>query len=64
MGKMMMLVAAKWREFMSQNPNAEQQEEEEAPEEQEYAPKPSRTRAAKVSGNYSTFSYVVRLPIL
>lgn len=44
-----MLVAAKWREFMSQNPNAEQQAESDAAEEQEYAPKPSRTRGAKVS---------------
>lgn len=48
MGKMMMLVAAKWREFMNQNSSTQQQEEEELSEEQEYAPKPSRTRAAKV----------------
>lgn len=45
----MMLVAAKWREFVSQNPYAEQQPESDAAEEPEYAPKPSRSRAAKVS---------------
>lgn len=47
MGKMMMLVAAKWREFCSQNPYTEQGESD-ANEEQDYTPKPSRSRAAKV----------------
>jgi len=46
----MMLVAAKWRDFMNQNPHAEPLESD-AAEEQEYAPKPSRTRAAKVSAH-------------
>lgn len=47
MGKMMMLVAAKWREFSNQNPNTEHVESD-INEEQDYTPKPSRSRAAKV----------------
>lgn len=47
MGKMMMLVAAKWREFSSQNPLTEQNESDQN-EEQDYTPKPSRSRATKV----------------
>ncbi len=43
MGKMMMLVAAKWREFCSQNPHTEPPESDEN-EEQDYTPKPSRSR--------------------
>lgn len=56
--KLMMLIAAKWRDFCEENPNlrdeeaeeeAEKSEEEEAPEEQEaeYQPKPSRSRASR-----------------
>jgi len=41
--KMMMLVAAKWREFSESNPNQEQSEFE-ANEEPEYQPKSSSSR--------------------
>lgn len=54
--KIMMLCAAKWREFCEENPNlkeeepeVEKSEEEEEPEEEpelEYQPKPSRSRRA------------------
>ncbi|XP_065200189.1 chromodomain-helicase-DNA-binding protein Mi-2 homolog isoform X2 [Planococcus citri] len=45
-GKLMMLVAAKWRDFSSQNPNTEQAESD-ANEEPDYTPKPTRTRTSK-----------------
>ncbi|XP_065202683.1 chromodomain-helicase-DNA-binding protein Mi-2 homolog [Planococcus citri] len=45
-GKMMMLIAAKWRDFSSQNPNAERAESD-VNEEPDYTPKPSRSRAVK-----------------
>ncbi|XKL65519.1 hypothetical protein PGB90_008939 [Kerria lacca] len=48
MAKMMMFVAAKWREFSSQNPNTEHTESD-ANEEQDYTPKPSRSRVNKTS---------------
>ena len=48
MGKMMMLINAKWRDFSSQNPNTEPAESD-ANEEPDYTPKPSRSRAAKVN---------------
>jgi len=41
--KMMMLVAAKWRDFCQQNPHQEQPEFE-ANEEPEYQPKSSTSR--------------------
>lgn len=52
--KIMMLCAAKWREFTEENPNlndeeedeAEKSEEEEEEPELEYQPKPSRSRRA------------------
>ncbi|XP_066907569.1 chromodomain-helicase-DNA-binding protein Mi-2 homolog [Halyomorpha halys] len=47
-GKMMMLVAAKWRDFCNSNPNAQQEPDPEASEEQEYS-KPTRTRPSRVS---------------
>lgn len=43
----MMLVAAKWRDFSSQNPNTEQAESD-VNEEPDYTPKPTRTRTSKV----------------
>lgn len=58
--KLMMLIAAKWREFCEENPNLRdeegeqeeksEEEEEDATEEQEveYQRKPSRSRASKV----------------
>lgn len=47
--KLMMLVAAKWREFSTLNPLNEEQDADE-PLEPDYVPKPSRSRAsAKVS---------------
>jgi chromodomain-helicase-DNA-binding protein 4 len=60
--KVSLLVAAKWREFCEQNPNlrdedpiggtsndpeAEQENSAEEPEELEYQPKPSRSRASR-----------------
>lgn len=49
--KLMMLIAAKWREFSEENPNlqddepeADKSEEEEEEVELEYQPKPSRSR--------------------
>lgn len=49
MSKLMMLVAAKWREFTEENPNlqneeTEEREEEEPPPSPEYVPKSSRSR--------------------
>ncbi|XP_055600727.1 chromodomain-helicase-DNA-binding protein Mi-2 homolog [Uranotaenia lowii] len=50
MSKLMMLVAAKWREFSEENPNLQNEEEEKAEEEEEappspeYVPKSSRSR--------------------
>lgn len=44
-GKMMMLVAAKWRDFMNMNPHAEQPESESVNDEPDYTPKPSRSRS-------------------
>lgn len=56
MSKIMMLVAAKWREFTELNPNLqtdEQKEEEEEtpPRSPEYHPKPSRSRGTKGDKN-------------
>lgn len=47
MSKLMMLVAAKWREFCEQNPNLQVDEVEEpaAEPDLEYLPKPSRSRS-------------------
>lgn len=45
-GKMMMLVAAKWRDFCNLNP--QQAESDGVSEEPDYTPKPSRSRS-KVS---------------
>lgn len=57
-GKMMMLVAAKWRDFCNSNPNAEPPEEQQ--EEQEYSSsssKPSRSaRQSKVFEICTLFS--------
>ncbi|XP_019557394.3 chromodomain-helicase-DNA-binding protein Mi-2 homolog [Aedes albopictus] len=49
MSKLMMLVAAKWREFTEENPNlqaeeTEEREEDEPPPSPEYVPKSSRSR--------------------
>lgn len=44
---MMMLVAAKWREFSSVNPHTQEQENDSL-EEPDYTPKPSRSRSVKV----------------
>lgn len=44
--KMMMLVAAKWRDFCQQNPNQEQSEFE-GNEEPEYTPKTTRHKVCK-----------------
>lgn len=41
----MMLVAAKWREFSSMNPNNEEQENEDNLE-SDYIPKPKRSRSS------------------
>lgn len=51
MGKLMMLVAAKWRDFSEMNPHTkEQNEEEEAGgNEEAYTPKPSRLRSTRDS---------------
>lgn len=54
MSKLMMLVAAKWREFSEQNPNlqsetqsrADEEEAEEPPPSPEYVPKSSRSRSS------------------
>ncbi|XP_054288773.1 chromodomain-helicase-DNA-binding protein Mi-2 homolog isoform X2 [Macrosteles quadrilineatus] len=43
-GKMMMLVAAKWRDFCNLNPN-QQAESDGVSEEPDYTPKPSRSRS-------------------
>lgn len=59
MGKMMMLVAAKWREFSSQNPLTEQIESDQN-EEQDYTPKPSRSRATKV---FTYFKIIIQFCI-
>ncbi|XP_065217178.1 uncharacterized protein LOC135843280 isoform X2 [Planococcus citri] len=45
-GKLMMLIAAKWRDFSSQNWNTPQAEPD-VNKESDYTPKPSRSRAAK-----------------
>lgn len=50
MSKLMMLVAAKWREFSETNPNLQQElskddEDETPPRSPEYHPKPSKSRA-------------------
>ena len=49
MSKLMMLVAAKWREFCEQNPNLQVEETEEpaAEPDLEYLPKPSRSRSGR-----------------
>lgn len=54
MSKLMMLVAAKWREFLCLNPHTEEQEAEDNLE-PDYIPKPSRSRSStnKVRNNYS-----------
>ncbi|XP_075237625.1 chromodomain-helicase-DNA-binding protein Mi-2 homolog isoform X3 [Lycorma delicatula] len=44
--KMMMLVAAKWRDFSSMNPHTQEQENDSL-EEPDYNPKPSRSRSVK-----------------
>ena len=44
----MMLIAAKWRDFSSQNPDTERVESD-VNEEPDYTPKPSRSRSAKVT---------------
>ena len=50
MGKLMMLVAAKWRDFSEMNPHTkEQMEEEEGGNEESYTPKPSRSRSGRDS---------------
>ncbi|XP_024084977.1 chromodomain-helicase-DNA-binding protein Mi-2 homolog isoform X4 [Cimex lectularius] len=51
-GKMMMLVAAKWRDFCNSNPNTEPPEQEQEMEAESEYTKPSRSaRAAKVCQN-------------
>lgn len=51
MSKLMMLVAAKWREFSTENPNLQQSESNEQPAtpstESEYSGKSNRLRASK-----------------
>ncbi|XP_034241985.1 chromodomain-helicase-DNA-binding protein Mi-2 homolog isoform X2 [Thrips palmi] len=50
MGKLMMLVAAKWRDFSEMNPHTKEQiEEEEGGNEEAYTPKPSRLRSTRDS---------------
>lgn len=55
MSKLMMLVAAKWREFSEINPNLQPEEskdeEETPPRSPEYTPKPSRSRGKIVDKN-------------
>lgn len=55
MSKLMMLVAAKWREFSELNPNLQpeetKEEEETPPRSPEYTPKPSRSRAKQTDKN-------------
>lgn len=50
MSKLMMLVAAKWREFSESNPHLQDETKEEddsPPRSPEYTPKPSRSRSSK-----------------
>lgn len=50
MSKLMMLVAAKWREFSESNPNLQEEtreDDESPPRSPEYTPKPSRSRSSK-----------------
>lgn len=50
MSKLMMLVAAKWREFSESNPHLQEEakeEDESPPRSPEYTPKPSRSRSSK-----------------
>lgn len=50
MSKLMMLVAAKWREFSVQNPHLQQVESNEqpaTPSESDYSTKPNRSRSSK-----------------
>lgn len=56
---MMMLVAAKWRDFSQQNPHTEQPDYE-ANEEPEYQPKSSTSRH-KVCVNYNFHEYILRI---
>lgn len=55
MSKLMMLVAAKWREFSNINPHLQAEQSE--PTETEYNLKPSRTRPAKESKVIENFAY-------
>ncbi|XP_039299734.1 chromodomain-helicase-DNA-binding protein Mi-2 homolog isoform X2 [Nilaparvata lugens] len=46
--KIMMLVAAKWRDFSTVNPHTQEGHEQDSPlDEPDYTPKPSRSRASK-----------------
>lgn len=50
MSKLMMLVAAKWREFSESNPNLQEdarEDDESPPRSPEYTPKPSRSRSSR-----------------
>ncbi|KAK3918897.1 Chromodomain-helicase-DNA-binding protein 4 [Frankliniella fusca] len=54
-GKLMMLIAAKWRDFSEINPHTRAQtEEEEGGNEEAYTPKPSRSRSARESKGADT----------
>lgn len=52
MSKLMMLVAAKWREFSESNPNLQEdarEDDESPPRSPEYTPKPSRSRSSRTA---------------
>jgi hypothetical protein len=53
MSKLMMLVAAKWRDFTNINPNTEQ--EPECVSEESYSRKPGRSRTSKDSSKVLLF---------
>lgn len=52
--KLMMLVAAKWREFSALNPHNEEADADE-PLEPDYVPKPSRSRSSAVKVEQKDF---------
>jgi hypothetical protein len=62
MSKLMMLVAAKWRDFTNINPNTEQ--EPECVSEESYARKPGRSRTSKDSSKVFLFQalFYMKLP--